>query len=319
MRVVVTGGLGNLGQYCLRHLVQRGHQVRCVELELERTEQAAAWFKGAVEMVWDDISTPGVMDRAVEGQDAVVHLAAIIPPESNEKPAWAEKVNVEGTRLVVEACQRAEPRPRLFFASTFDLFGYTQALPPPRVATDPIHVSDGYTAHKLANEQLISESGLRWLIARFSDMPLLCLRPAHPIMFECGLHNRFEVLHPDDGGLAIANALTRDEAWGRVLLIGGGAGCQITFREFFGELLTAMGIGPLPAEAFTTRDFAADWLDTQESQRLLQYQRHTFADIVAQVSACLGWRRYLVPLTRPFVRRSILKLSPYWRARRGTA
>lgn len=317
MKVLVTGGFGNIGSHCLPYLIDRGHQVRCVELRNSRTERVAAGFTGAIDIVWGNICDVETMDRAVEGREVVVHLAAVIPPESDEKPGWARQSNVDGTRNVIEACQHAWPQPRLFFASTFDLFGYTQHLDPPRRVTDPICPTNGYTEHKAACEEMIHQSGLAWLIARFSDVPIVGLRSAHPIMFDLGPQTRFELVHPSDAGLAIANALECAEAWGKILLIGGGPRCQTTYREFVGRLLTAMGIGPFPDEAFNPHEYCTDWLDTEESQRLLQYQRHSFDDIVAEVAACLGWRRYLVPLVRPFMRWRILRTSKYWAARNG--
>jgi hypothetical protein len=100
---------------------------------------------------------------------------------------------------------------------------------------------------------------------------------------------------------------------GRTLLVGGGSRCQVTYRQFLFSLLTAMGIGPLPEEAFGQEEYVTDWLDTAESQRLLRYQRHSFEDIVNEVAACLGWRKVFVPLARPFARKNILKLSPHYK------
>jgi hypothetical protein len=132
-------------------------------------------------------------------------------------------------------------------------------------------------------------------------------------MFEISLDTRMETMHPADGALAVVNAISHPDLWtGRTLLIGGGKNCQITYRDFFSRLLRAMGIGMLPEEAFTQEEYVTDWLDTEESQRLLQYQRHNFDQIVAEIAALLGWKRYLVPFASPFVRRTILKTSPYW-------
>jgi UDP-glucose 4-epimerase len=135
-------------------------------------------------------------------------------------------------------------------------------------------------------------------------------------MFEIGLDNRIEALHADDAALAIANALETPEVWGRVLFIGGGPSCQLTYRDYLTRLLTAMGIKPLPDKAFSDAVYATDWVDTTDSQALLQYQRHTFDDIAAAIAASLGWRRRLVPLAGPLARSAILRLSPYYRRRR---
>lgn len=314
--VLVTGAFGNLGSYVIAELLRQGHAVRCFDVRTPNTEKKAAHFPGLVEVAWGDIRNEKLIRQVAQGQEVILHLAAIIPPASDDNPDLTRSVNIEGARNLLEAAKAQKTPPRFFYASTFDLFGHTQNLPPPRRADDPIEISDVYTETKAAGEQMVRESGLPYLIFRFSDMPLIALRDAHPIMFEIGLHNRMETMHPADGALAVVNAIAHPELWtGRLLLVGGGRqnGCQITYRRFFSSLLTAMGIGMLPEEAFSKKEYVTDWLDTEESQRLLQYQRHTFDEIVAEVAALLGWKRFLVPLARPFVRRSILKLSPYWK------
>jgi hypothetical protein len=70
---------------------------------------------------------------------------------------------------------------------------------------------------------------------------------------------------------------------------------------------------PLPERAFTTTPYCTDWLDTEESQQLFQYQRASFDDIVRDVAALLGWRRPFARLARPLVRRHMLRMSPYYR------
>jgi hypothetical protein len=74
--------------------------------------------------------------------------------------------------------------------------------------------------------------------------------------------------------------------------------------------------GPLPESAFTTRPYVTDWLDTEESQRVFQYQRHGFDDIVRDIAALLtGLKRKLARLSQPVVREYMLGLSPYYRRR----
>ena len=314
MRVLLTGAFGHIGSYTIPELLRQGHQVRGLDLQLPRTEVQAARFGAQIEVLWGDICAANVANQAVQDVDAVIHLAAILPPESDEKTAWARQVNLNGTRLLLEACQRQPKPPNFLFASTFDAFGHTQKLPPPRKSSDPLQATDPYSEHKIAAEQIVRSSGLEWLIFRFSDVPWIALRGAHPIMFEISLNNRFEVIHPTDAALALTNTLSCPEAWGKILLVGGGKSCQITYREYLFGLLTAMGVGTLPEAAFTQKEYCTDWLDSEESQRLLKYQRHTFQDIVAEINQLLGWKRYFVPLAGPFVRRSMLKMSPYWKS-----
>ncbi len=310
MRVLVTGATGNIGQSAVTLLAERGHQVRAMTFSRTRASSAALAHPN-VERFHADIRDASRVEQAVSGQEAIVHLAYVIPPLCDENPELARAVNLDGTRALLDAASRLPAPPRLLFASSFDLFGHTTHLPPPRRLTDPIQATDLYTEHKLQCEQWVQESALDWLIFRFSDVPVIGFRAPHPIMFEIPLQQRFETLHTLDAGLAIANALERDDIWRRIWLIGGGERCQITYGEFLFGMLSVMGIGTLPERAFTTKPYLTDWLDTAESEALLRYQRHSFADILAEVAAISRVQRRLIPFARPLVRRYLLRMSPY--------
>lgn len=312
MQVLLTGASGNIGTSTLAALTAQGHRVRALVTDTARGHVAPAFrAHPRVEVVQGDLRDAGSLPGLVEGQDAVLHLAYVIPPRSDEDPTTARAVNLDGTRGLIEAAQQQSRPPRFFFASTFDLFGDTTDQAPPRHADDPVRTTDLYTTHKLQGEEWVRESGLIWSIFRFSDVPLMGLRSPHRIMFDIPLAQRFEVLHTADAGVAVARLLSTDAAWERVLLVGGGPSCQVTYGEFLFGLLDAMGLGKLPEAAFSTSPYCTDWLDTTDSQALLDYQRHSFADIVEEMRRIAGWRRYVVPPLRPLVRRSILRMSPY--------
>jgi nucleoside-diphosphate-sugar epimerase len=320
MHILLTGAFGNLGSHTIPELLAQGHQVRTFDLPTPANRRAAARYGERIETRWGDLCDPIAVRGALRGPaqccQAIIHLAAVIPPLSDEDPELAQRVNVDGTRHLLEAAQALEPQPHFLFASTFDLFGPTTHLAPPRRLSDPVMASDPYTTHKLAGEQMVQASGLTWLIMRFADMPQIALRAAHPLMYRIPPETRIEALHPADGGLALTNALKTEAVWGQILLVGGGSSCQVTYRDYLARLLTAMGIGPLPDEAFSHEPYWTDWLDSAESQRWLQYQRHSFDDMVNEIAALLGWRKLFVPLARPFVRRRILSLSPYYKPAR---
>jgi nucleoside-diphosphate-sugar epimerase len=217
---------------------------------------------------------------------------------------------VGGTRHLIEAAKAQVKPPKFFFASSFDLFGHTADQPPPRRVGDPVQETDEYTRNKIAGEALVKQSGLEYVIERFCDVP--DIKDPHPIMFKIPLDQRFEMIHGDDVALAIANTLKTPEVWGQIVLIGGGPRCQIRYRDYLYGMLDAIGIGPLPEEAFGPGPYCTDWIDSEYSQRLLQYQRHSADEIIQDIAREVGWRRYLVGLARPVVRRNILKMSPYW-------
>ena len=315
MRVLVTGAFGNVGSHTVSVLLEEGHQVRALRHRRTRPHPAVRReWQSEVEIVNADLRAPETLAQAVRDVDVVVHLAYVIPPACLERPEVAERTNVGGTRNLIDAMRAHAPKARLLFASSLDVFGDTSHLPPPRRVGDPVRATDAYTRHKIACEELVRDSGLAWGILRFADVPPIELRGPVPIMFDIPTTQRLEAIHPRDAGLAAARAATHEETWGRVWLIGGGPSCQLRYGEYLSRFLAAMGMGPpLPAHAFTTSPYCTDWLDSDDSQRVFQYQRASFDDIVRDVAALLGWRAPLARLARPLVRWQMLRLSPYYR------
>ena len=314
MRVLLTGAFGNIGTVTLEELVKRGHRVRCFDLKTRSNERAARRLRGNVEVVWGDLCRPEDVAAAARDQEAVVHLAFVLPRlsatgvGSEDDPDWARRVNVGGTRHLLEAL-KAQPRPaRILFASSLHVYGRTQDQPPPRTVSDPPRPVEHYARHKVECEQLVKGSGLVWAIFRLgAALPVrLVLDPG---MFEVPLGNRIEFVHPRDVGLAIANGLESDLVWGKIWLIGGGPRCQLYQRELVETVLEAVGVGMLPEKAFATEPFSTDWLDTAESQKVLDFQRRTLQDYVRDVVSSLGFRRHLIRLCRPIIRAWLLGKS----------
>jgi nucleoside-diphosphate-sugar epimerase len=158
---------------------------------------------------------------------------------------------------------------------------------------------------------MLKASGLEWAIIRLSAALPLAIK-MDPGMFDVPLDNRIEFVHTRDVGLAIANAVSSQDIWGKLLLIGGGYRCQYHYREIAQRVLDAMGVGMLPIEAFSSTPFPTDWVDTTESQRLLKYQRRDLGDYIQEMRALLGYRRHVIQLFRPIVRRWLLRKSSYF-------
>lgn len=314
MKILLTGAFGNLGLRTLEALLRQGHQVRCFVSRRPVHQRTARRFAGKIELVQGDLRHPADVAQAVQHQEVIIHLAYLLSPQSEDHPDLARSINVDGTRHLLDAARSLPQPPRFLFSSSLTVFGHTQDQPPPRRVTDPVQATDHYSSHKIACEDMVRSSGLAWSIFRFSDVPPLNLRHPHPIMFRIPLATRFEVVHPDDAALAIANGMKCEEIWGKVLLIGGGPRCQLHYRDYLGRMLDMMGVGMLPERAFGLSPFATDWLDTEESQRLLAYQRYSFDDIMQQLASAVGAKRRLTALVRPAARWWLLRMSPFYRA-----
>jgi len=315
MKVLVTGALGNVGSHTVSALLEEGHAVVAFDVESPRTRKLAARLGGRVHVHWGDVTHPASIRSALTGVDAVVHLAAVLTPE--RAPDLARRVNVDATRGLIAEMEASPTARRLVFASSQGIFGEVQDREPPLRADTPVSPTDEYGRHKVACEAALRSSGLAWSILRVGAAPPIRLTGwSHDptILFDFSPDARFEFVHPADAGVAFARAVTAEETIGKILYVGGGERCRTTHREFCNELMNAMGIGALPAEAFIQRDvrrFFGDWLDTEESQRILRYQTRGLDDVKADMRRDLGALVPLIRALRPLVTWYITHRSPY--------
>lgn len=318
MKVLVTGAFGTLGMAACRELSRRGHNVAALDLKTGRNRKLAVGSPFPVRVFWGDIRDPAVVEEATSGCDALVHAAAILAPTSEKDPALSREVNVEGTRNVVEVCRRTGAR--LVYPSSVTVFGPGRLEGPLLSPRDPVSPTDHYSSHKVECEEIIQASGLEWSILRLGvsidPSASRVSREALEAMFEISPDTRMEYVHPSDAALAMVNALERPEAWGKVLLIGGGARCRIRQRDLFDAVFSAAGVGTLPPKAFGREPYYTDWMDTSHSQAILDYQRHTFDDFRVEAQKALRFKRPLVTMIRPLVRSYLLGRSRPWRERK---
>jgi len=214
MKVLLTGAFGNIGSSTLNELLDRGHQVRCFDVKTRENMKAARKIKGKAEVFWGDLRSSEDVNEAVRGQEAVVHLAFVIPTlsstgvSSEDNPEWAREINVGGTKRILEAMRAQPSPPKILFSSSLHIYGRTNDQPPPRLVTDPPKPIEHYAKHKVECEQLIRDSDLTWSIFRLgAALPVRLV--VDPGMFDVPLDNRIEFVHTKDVGLAIAKCTQR--------------------------------------------------------------------------------------------------------------
>jgi nucleoside-diphosphate-sugar epimerase len=139
-RYLVTGGTGFIGSALVLRLLERGHGVRVLDNNSRGTERRLGKAAGDVEMMIGDIRSSEFVERAVEGVDAVHHLAFVNGTENFYKhPELVLEVGAKGMINVVDACIK-HGVPELILASSSEVY-----QSPPQVPTDesvPLIVPD---------------------------------------------------------------------------------------------------------------------------------------------------------------------------------
>jgi nucleoside-diphosphate-sugar epimerase len=312
MRVLLTGAFGSVGRCTLDALLAAGHHVRCFELPSKAAKKLAARYTGKVELAWGDIRRPSSVAAAVEGVEHVLHLAAVIPPGSDVDPALAYHVNVGGLRNLLEASRTA--RAPITFCSTGAVYGRNLQVAGPRSADEPLHPEDSYGRQKAECEAILRASDVPHSIFRLGVTPPASGAGFDPFVFEFHPYTRVEFSHPEDVARALARSVGNREVLGRTLLIAGGAHNRFFYRDWLNLALERAGIGRFPLEAFGPHASLTDWMDTRESQRLLDYQQKSYDDYLDELTRSLGGLRHVTRALAPWIRSHLLAKSPYYQA-----
>jgi nucleoside-diphosphate-sugar epimerase len=188
MTVVVTGAAGFIGTRLARELAAQGELIdaegRRFAIErlvlTDRVLPHADPGDSRIQAVQGDIADPGFVSKLIPADTRVVfHLAGIVSGAAEADFALGMRVNLDGTRCVLEAC-RALPHPaRIIYTSSIAVFG----VPLPEAIRDDTvpRPTLSYGAQKLACEILLDDCSRRgFLDARALRLPGIVVRPPVP-------------------------------------------------------------------------------------------------------------------------------------------
>jgi D-erythronate 2-dehydrogenase len=325
-KVLVTGGFGLVGSQVVLRLVKDGHRVVATDLGTPEQRTAASLLPAGAEAHWANLTDAQEVDRLVAevAPTAIVHLAAVIPPAIYRARELGRRVNVDATATLIRAAE-AQPRaPRFVLASSNAVYGSRNPhRHPERLNADsPLRPADLYGAHKIEAENLVRASRLEWVILRLggvmSVVPGAIPFSRDALFFEGTLptDGRIHTVDVRDVARAFAAATTADVV-GETLLIAGDDSHLLRQEAVGPALAAARGLSNVlpagrPGDPDSEDDwFVTDWLDTTRAQEALSFQRHSWPEVLAEMRAIVGWRRYPMSLIAPIARMFLKHQAAY--------
>ncbi|MEW6441429.1 MAG: NAD(P)-dependent oxidoreductase [bacterium] len=285
--ILITGGAGNMGRSLAGALRGQGHGLRILDLPACDFGFFDGWERTSV--FPGDILDRGFLRNALRGVDWVYHLAAILPPASEANRERTFRVNVEGTRSLIEAASSgAAPSrpPTVVLASSVSVFGDTTSHEGLVASGHPVAPNDLYAASKVEAEAVLMKSGLPFVNLRISAVVIPAfLDPPEPWPFTRG--QRIELVPLADLVRAMANLAGKEGAVRRTLILAGGPEWRIRGEDYVRRWGEVMDI-PLEEMSFMERPGWLSWYDTRESQVLLDYQKTSLDAFLAQLAAAVA-------------------------------
>jgi len=172
-KIFITGADGFIGSHMTEEFIKNGYEVKA--LVFYNSFGRCGWLNSLpkdilkyVEIVQGDIRDKSLMQRYIEGCDAVIHLAALIAiPYSYDAPESYVDTNINGTLNILQSCK--EKNMRLLLVSSSEVYG--SALYVPIDEKHPLQGQSPYSATKIAAEKL-GEA-----FYRSFDTPITIVRP----------------------------------------------------------------------------------------------------------------------------------------------
>ncbi|WP_426956910.1 D-erythronate dehydrogenase [Muricoccus radiodurans] len=184
MHVTILGGGGFLGRKLAARLARDGalggRAVSGLTLFDLNAPAAPDGAPFPVRCLAGDIAAPAALENAIpEGTDVVFHLAAVVSAAAEADFALGMRVNLDGTRNLVERCIGLSRPPRVVFTSSVASFSGGQAAVLPDDARQV--PANSYGAQKAMGELLLSDaSRKRFLDAVNIRLPTVIVRPGRP-------------------------------------------------------------------------------------------------------------------------------------------
>jgi len=187
MNVLITGGAGFLGQKLARALLARGtlsgadgSQQAIDQLVLVDVVQANDFGDPRVRVVTGDITDPALMHSLIDaGATSVFHLAAVVSGQAEADFDLGMRINLDASRLLLEACRAAGHKPRVVFTSSVAVYG--GKLPDVVRDDTALNPQSSYGAQKAIAELLLNDFSRKGFVdGRVLRLPTISVRPGKP-------------------------------------------------------------------------------------------------------------------------------------------
>ena len=176
MKILITGGGGFIGSRLAHALHARHPDARIRLLDVSFPPGLSSAF----DCMTGDLASPEVIARALAGEtDTVFHLAAVVSGGAEADFDLGYRVNLDGTRALLEACRKLPKPPKFVFASSVAAFGGVL----PEVLDDSTTPAPqtSYGTQKVIGEYLVADFTRKGMIdGRSMRLPTIVVRPGKP-------------------------------------------------------------------------------------------------------------------------------------------
>ena len=285
-KVLVTGGAGSMGRLVTEKLISKGFIVKIFDLPSANYD---GFDPKKTELIKGDLNNESDLMSGISDVDSVVHLAAILPPLANENEELAKKVNVDGTKKIVEVIQDYNPSIHFIFSSSVSIYGKNTDNKTVTEISNP-NPDDNYALTKFQSEEIVTSSSLNFTVLRISGVSIPIFQEP-PTEWPFMSNQNIEFIHRDDVVDSICNSVGNENSYKQILNISGGKTWQMSGEKYVKDYFEILEVGMENAN-YQKEEGHFSWYDSDKSNKILNYQNKNYelylSEIIQDLEKLMG-------------------------------
>lgn len=329
--IAITGGTGHMGVQTVKKLLELPNiskiklLVRPENKTLPKLLKFVGTERNRLEVVSGSLTNFHSLEKLVAGTQYVIHMAAVIPPLSDQNPQRSYEANEQGSHNMIKAIEAiSENQPKFIDITSVALYGNRDEKHLWGRVGDPLLVSpfDVYSVNKLRGEFAVLESKIQnWAILRQSAMIYRAMVDGNlsdGLIFHTTFNGPLEWVSDEDSGTLIKHIIEKDQTddlskvfWKRVFNIGAPAENRVTGFETLNEgfkLINGSTKDFFNPDFNITKNFHGVWYyDSDVLEDLFHYKSWKLNDYWSEIGKCHSYYKAAVVVPSVLIKKCAIE------------
>ena len=311
-KVLVTGAGGLVGAQVISFLLTEGkYEVTALDFKTKNVYNRLKKFKKRIDIVFGDVNDNAIVDALVKDMDVVIHLASVMPPFANLRDDLSSRIEVDGTKVIVDAIRNYNKDCFLLYASSTSVYGEHKDSTLLTVkTTSNIDCYDFYSKNKLECEKYIRKYLDNYAIFRLSY--IVGCNKCSSLIYNVNPNCLIEPLLCRDASYAFVAAIDKKSKVNKKTFnVTSGEKYRTSYYEYINKVLESNGISFafLHSLLFEDRNLYGGYYgDSDELDKILHFRCDEECKVF-EPSKCKIMRCIPKLFAKPFIKSNLKKIN----------
>lgn len=293
-KCLITGAAGNIGLQLIEELLKtQKYQITALDLKSPRSTKRLKKYQNQINIINGDINDTTLINDLVAQNDYIFHLSAVLPFNAEINYNLATIVNYEGTKNIVDAIIKLNPKAFLIYPSTTVMYGDVKKV---KLNSDlNIYYDDYYAQINYQVEKYIEKHVKNYIIYRLPFV--LNEYNFDKFMYNLPLQRNIEIITTTMVAKAFCNSLKhKNTLKNKIYILSGGNKYRTNSSKLMYEVLKVNGISfrYFVMYHFLKKNFYGHYYeDDKQLNDILDYQSGSISDVYENISKVKKNKRFI--------------------------